>query len=67
MTKSAYYHLKNIARLDALFPDKVCETCAYPTSPINLLLLEYKSFNGLGPQYIADMLTRYKPKRSLDH
>ena len=30
-----------------------------------VLLLVYKSFNGLGPQYIADMLTEYKPDRSL--
>jgi len=30
-----------------------------------VLLLLYKSFNGLGPQYIADMLTEYKPNRSL--
>ncbi|XDV11838.1 hypothetical protein PO909_000647 [Leuciscus waleckii] len=30
-----------------------------------VLLLVYKSFNGLGPQYIADMLTEYKPNRSL--
>jgi len=31
----------------------------------NVLLLVYKSFNGQGPQYIADMLTEYKPNRSL--
>jgi len=30
-----------------------------------VLLLVYKSFIGLGPQYIADMLTEYKPNRSL--
>jgi len=30
-----------------------------------VLLLVYKSFNGLGPQYIADMLTENKPNRSL--
>ena len=30
-----------------------------------VLLLVYKSFNGLGPQNIADMLTEYKPNRSL--
>jgi len=30
-----------------------------------VLLLAYKSFNGLGPQYIADMLNEYKPNRSL--
>ncbi len=28
-----------------------------------VLLLVYKSLNGLGPKYIADMLTDYKPKR----
>ncbi|XDV16949.1 hypothetical protein PO909_016432 [Leuciscus waleckii] len=32
---------------------------------VKVLLLVYKSFNGLGPQYIADMLTEYKPNRSL--
>ncbi len=30
-----------------------------------VLLLVYKSLNGLGPKYIADMLTEYKPNRSL--
>jgi len=30
-----------------------------------VLSLLYKSFNGLGPQYIVDMLTEYKPNRSL--
>ncbi len=30
-----------------------------------LLLLVYKSLNGLGPKYIADMLTEYKPNRPL--
>ncbi len=30
-----------------------------------VLLLVYKSLNGLGPQYIADMLTEYKPNRPL--
>ncbi len=29
------------------------------------LLLVYKSLNGLGPKYIAVMLTEYKPKRPL--
>ncbi len=28
-----------------------------------VLLLIYKSLNGLGPKYIADMLTEYKPNR----
>jgi len=27
---------------------------------LEVLLLVYKSFNGLGPQYFADMLTEYK-------
>ncbi len=31
----------------------------------NVLLLVYKSLNGLGPKYIADMLTEYKPNRPL--
>ncbi len=30
-----------------------------------VLLLVYKSLNGLGPKYIADMLTEYKPYRLL--
>ncbi len=30
-----------------------------------VLLLVYKSLNGLGPKYIADMLTEYKPNRPL--
>ncbi len=30
-----------------------------------VLLLVYKSLNGLGPRYIADMLTEYKPNRPL--
>jgi len=30
-----------------------------------VVLLVYKSFNGLGPQYIADKLTEDKPNRSL--
>ncbi len=30
-----------------------------------VLLLVYKSLNGLGPKYITDMLTEYKPNRPL--
>ncbi len=30
-----------------------------------VLLLVYKSLNGLGPKYIADMLTEHKPNRPL--
>ncbi len=30
-----------------------------------VLLLVYKSLDGLGPKYIADMLTEYKPNRPL--
>ncbi len=30
-----------------------------------VLLLVYKSLNGLGPKYMADMLTEYKPNRPL--
>ncbi len=30
-----------------------------------VLLLIYKSLNGPGPKYIADMLTEYKPDRPL--
>ncbi len=30
-----------------------------------MLLLVYKSLNGLAPKYIADMLTEYKPNRPL--
>ncbi len=32
---------------------------------MKVLLLVYKSLNGLGPKYIADMLTEYKPNRPL--
>ncbi len=32
---------------------------------LTVLLLVYKSLNGLGPKYIADMLTEYKPNRPL--
>ncbi len=30
-----------------------------------ILLIVYKSLNGLGPKYITDMLTEYKPNRPL--
>ncbi len=30
-----------------------------------VLILVYKSLNGLGPKYVADMLTEYKPNRAL--
>ncbi len=30
-----------------------------------VLLLVYKSLNGIGPKYMADMLTEYKPNRPL--
>ncbi len=30
-----------------------------------ILILVYKSLNGLGPKYIADMLTEFKPNRSV--
>ncbi len=30
-----------------------------------VLLLVYKSLNGLGPKYMSDMLTEYKPNRPL--
>ncbi len=32
---------------------------------LEVLLLIYKSLNGLGPKYTADMLTEYKPNRAL--
>ncbi len=32
---------------------------------LKVLLLVYKSLNGLGPKYIANMLTEYKPNRPL--
>ncbi len=32
---------------------------------LKVLLLVYKSLNGLGPKYIADMLTEYKLNRPL--
>jgi len=33
---------------------------------LKVLLLVYKSFNGLGPQYIADMLTEYIGSHQLE-
>ncbi len=35
------------------------------SSDFKVLLLVYKSLNGLGPKYMADMLTEYKPNRPL--
>ncbi len=123
VTKSAYYHLKNIARIRCLFPVMTWRNLFMPLSPagwiivmvsspglpkktirqlqliqnaaariltrtrksehitpvlrslhwlpvtfridFKVLLLVYKSLNGLGPKYIADMLTEYKPNRPL--
>ncbi len=120
VTKSAYYHLKNIARIrcfvssqdleklvhvfitsrvdycNGLLPQKsirqlqlIQNTAARiltrtrtseHITPVlrslhwlpvtfridfKVLLLVYKSLNGLGPKYIADMLTEYKPNRPL--
>ncbi len=41
-----------------------CTTFVYCID-FKVLLLVYKSLNGLGPKYIADMLTEYKPNRPL--
>ncbi len=123
VTKSAYYHLKNIARIRCFGSSQDLEKLvhAFITSRVNycnglltglpkktirqlqliqnaaariltrtrksehitpvlrslqwlpvtfridfkVLLLIYKSLNGLGPKYIADMLTEYKPNRPL--
>ncbi len=119
VTKSAYYHLKNIARIRCFVssqdleklvhafissrvdyynvsfqrrPLYICSssrthlqdtdqnqnlwthhtshqvlTLASVTFRIDfkVLLLIYKSLNGLGPKYTADMLTEYKPNRPL--
>ena len=123
ITKSAYYHLKNIARIRCFVSNQDLEKLvhAFITSRVDycnglltglpkktirqlqlvqnaaarilsrtrkyehitpvlrslhwlpvtfridfkVLLLVYKSLNGLGPQYIADMLIEYKPNRSL--
>ncbi len=118
VTKSAYYHLKNIARIrcfvsshdleklvhavitsrvdycNGLLPKKSIRqlqliqnaaariltrtrksehispqvlTLASVTFRIDfkVLLLVYKSLNGLGPKYMSDMLTEYKPNRPL--
>ncbi len=120
VTKSAYYHLKNIARISSfvsshdleklvhgfitsrvdycngLLPEKsvrqlqlIQNTAARILTrtrkpehitrvlrslhwlPVTFridfkaLLLVYKSLNGLGPKFIADMLTEYKPNRPL--
>ncbi len=120
VTKSAYYHLKNIARIrcfvcsqdleklvhafiasrvdycNGLLPKKtigllqliqnaaasiltrtrksehitpVLRSLYWLPVPFRIdfkvLLLVYKSLNGLGPKYIADMLTEYRPLRSV--
>ncbi|KAL0148215.1 hypothetical protein M9458_056447 [Cirrhinus mrigala] len=123
VTKSAYYHLKNIARIRCFVSSQDLEKLvhAFITSRVDycnglltglpkktirqlqliqnaaariltrtrksehitpvlrslhwlpvifridfkVLLLIYKSLNGLGPKYIADMLTEYKPNRPL--
>ncbi len=120
VTKSAYYHLKNIARIRSFVSSQDLEKLvhAFITSRVDycngllpkksirqlqliqntaariltrtrtsehitpvlrslhwlpvtfridfkVLLLVYKSLNGLGPKYMADMLTEYKPNRPL--
>ncbi len=120
VTKSAYYHLKNIARIRYFVSSQDLEklvhafitsrvdycNCLLPKKTIRqpqliqnaaariltrtrtsehltpvlrslhwlpvtfridfkVLLLVYKSLNGLGPKYIADMLTEYKSNRPL--
>ncbi len=123
VTKSAYYHLKNIARIRCFVSSEDLEKLvhAFITSRVDycngllaglpkktirqlqliqnaaariltrtrksehitpvlrslhwlpvtfridfkVLLLVYKSPNGIGPKYIADMLTEYKPNRAL--
>ncbi len=123
VTKSAYYHLKNIARIRCFVSSQDLEKLvhAFITSRVDycnglltglpkktirqlqliqnaaariltrtrrsehitpvlrslhwlpvtfridfkVLLLVYKSLSGLGPKYIADMLTEYKPNRPL--
>ncbi len=123
VTKSAYYHLKNIARIRCFVSSQDLEKLvhAFITSRVDycnslltglpkktirqlqliqnaaariltrtrksehitpvlrslhwlpvtfridfkVLLLIYKSLNGLGPKYMADMFTEYKPNRAL--
>ncbi len=119
VTKSAYYHLKNIARIRCFVSSQDLEKLVHafitsrvdycnglltglPRRPLDscsssrtlaariltrnqksehitpvlrslhwlpgdfkVLLLVYKSLNGLGPKYTADMLTEYKPNRPL--
>ncbi len=115
VTKSAYYHLKNIARIRCFVSsqdleklvhafittrlDYYCNISSFTKKTIRQLHLiqnaaamiltrtrksehitpvlgslhwlpvtfriVYKSLNGLGPKYIADMLTEYKPNRPL--
>ncbi len=120
VTESAYYHLKNIARIRCFVSSQDSEKLvhAFITSRVDycnglltglpkktirqlqliqnaaariltrtrksehitpvlrsshwlpvtfriVLLLVYKSLNGLGPKYIADVLTEYKPNRPL--
>ncbi len=108
VTKSAYYHLKNLARIRCFVSsqdlEKLVDYCNGPLTGLpktiqnaaariltrtrksehitpvlrslhwlpvtyridfKILLLVYKSLNGLGPKYMADMLTEYKPNRAL--
>ncbi len=118
VTKSAYYHLKNIARIRCFVSSQDLEKLVHAfitsrvdycngllpkksirqlqliqnaaariltrtrksghitpvlrslhwlpvTFRIDFKVLLYKSLNGLGPKYMADMLTEYKPNRPL--
>ncbi len=53
-----------------MLPNSYFYLLYFPFNPtfridFKVLLLVYKSLNGLGPKYIADMLTEYKPNRPL--
>ncbi len=91
VTKSAYYHLKNISRIrcfassqnleklvhafitnrvdycNGLLSDLPKKTIRQLTFRIDfkVLILIYKSLDCLRPKYIADMITDYKPNRTL--
>ena len=53
--------------MDHITPDpgSLYWLCVCHRIDFKLLLLVYKALNGLGPQYISDLLLRYEPSRPL--
>ncbi|KAK0141171.1 hypothetical protein N1851_021853 [Merluccius polli] len=95
ITKTAFYHLKNISRVKGFLSQTDQEKLIHAfistrvltrtkrsehITPVlkslhwlpvsyriyfKVLLLVYKSLNGLGPEYMNDILVEYKPSRAL--